>query len=97
MTISEPTTLLTNVVLAVAAAALGIRLLAARLAAGIAAQQARVPGPGPFNHNDVCHVLQTAALWPFYRIGRRLRDAEPSGPPLTPDGGHTPSAPRGQR
>jgi hypothetical protein len=48
-------------------------------AAGIAAQQARVPGPGPFNHNDVCHVLQTAALWPFYRIGRRLRDAEPSG------------------
>ena len=26
------------------------------------------------NHNDLCHVLQTAALWPFYRAGLRLRD-----------------------
>jgi hypothetical protein len=45
-------------------------------AAGIAAQQARVMGPGPFNHNDVCHVIQTVALWPFYRAGLRLRDRE---------------------
>ena len=29
---------------------------------------------GPFNHNDLCHVLLTAALWPFYRIGLGLRD-----------------------
>jgi hypothetical protein len=33
-------------------------------------------GPGPFNHNDVCHVIQTVALWPFYRAGLRLRDRE---------------------
>jgi len=44
--------------------------------AGIAAQQARVMGPAPFNHNDVCHVIQTVALWPFYRAGLRLRDRE---------------------
>jgi uncharacterized protein DUF6962 len=27
-----------------------------------------------FNHNDVAHVLMTAALWPFYRAGLRLRN-----------------------
>ena len=32
--------------------------------------------PGLFSHNDVCHVLLTAALWPFYRIGFGLRDHE---------------------
>jgi hypothetical protein len=56
------------------------RLLAALVgalalsAAGIAVQQARVAGLGPFNHNDLCHLLQTAAVWPFYRAGLRLRD-----------------------
>jgi hypothetical protein len=41
---------------------------------------------GPFNHNDVCHVLLTAALWPFYRIGLGLRD---HGGPI---GGQSPLA-----
>jgi len=56
------------------------RLLAALVAAlalsaaGIAVQQARVAALGPFNHNDLCHLLQTAAVWPFYRAGLRLRD-----------------------
>jgi hypothetical protein len=27
---------------------------------------------GLLNHNDLCHVLQTAALWPFYRAGLLL-------------------------
>ena len=49
-------------------------------AAGIAAQRARVAGPGPFNHNDVCHVLQTVALWPFYRVGLRLQPRSTSSP-----------------
>lgn len=40
-------------------------------AAGLAAQRARV-ATAILNHNDVCHVLQTAALWPFYRAGLRL-------------------------
>jgi hypothetical protein len=43
-------------------------------AAGIAAQRLRAQPRGPFNHNDVCHVLQTVALWPFYRVGLELRD-----------------------
>jgi MFS family permease len=42
-------------------------------AAGLAAQRAGVTA-AILNHNDVCHVLQTAALWPFYRAGLRLRD-----------------------
>jgi len=42
-------------------------------AAGLAAQRAGVAA-SILNHNDVCHVLQTAALWPFYRAGRRLHD-----------------------
>jgi hypothetical protein len=43
-------------------------------AVGIAVQQAHLAGLGPFNHNDLCHLLQTAALWPFYRVGLELRD-----------------------
>jgi hypothetical protein len=27
------------------------------------------------NHNDVCHGLQAASLWPFYRAGLALREA----------------------
>ena len=40
-------------------------------ASGLAAQRAGVAA-AILNHNDVCHVLQTAALWPFYRAGLRL-------------------------
>jgi hypothetical protein len=61
-----------------------LALLAGALAlsaAGIAAQQARLPAPAPFNHNDVCHLLQLASLWPFYRAGLRL----------APGPGHAPS------
>jgi hypothetical protein len=29
---------------------------------------------GILNHNDICHLLQTAALLPFYLVGRRLAD-----------------------
>ena len=49
-------------------------------AAGLAVQRAGVTVPF-LNHNDVCHVLQTAALWPFYCAGLRLRDrgSSPSG------------------
>jgi hypothetical protein len=51
---------------------LGWILLALGLtAAGLAAQRAGVR-VAILNHNDVCHVLQTAALWPFYRAGLRL-------------------------
>ncbi len=42
-------------------------------AAGLAAQRAGVAA-SILNHNDVCHVLQAAALWPFYCAGRRLHD-----------------------
>ncbi len=42
-------------------------------AAGLAAQRAGFAA-SILTHNDVCHVLQTAALWPFYRAGRRLQD-----------------------
>ena len=48
---------------------LGLGLMAAALVvqrSGLAA--------GILNHNDICHVLQTAALWPFYRAGLLLRD-----------------------
>jgi hypothetical protein len=49
-------------------------LLALVLAgAGLALQAARVTLHPHFNHNDLCHVLLTAALWPFYRAGLRLR------------------------
>jgi hypothetical protein len=53
---------------------LGWILLALGLsAAGLAAQRAGIAA-GILNHNDLCHVLQTAALWPFYCAGRRLHD-----------------------
>jgi hypothetical protein len=41
--------------------------------AGLAAYHARF-AIAILNHNDVCHVLQTVALWPFYRAGLRLHD-----------------------
>jgi len=55
-------------------------------AAGLAVQRSGLT-LAVLNHNDVCHVLQTAALWPFYRAGLRLRDlgaarlATSTGPP----------------
>jgi hypothetical protein len=53
---------------------LGWILLALGLsAAGLVAQRSGLAA-GILNHNDVCHVLQTAALWPFYRAGLRLHD-----------------------
>jgi hypothetical protein len=58
-----------------ARAPLALAAALALSAAGLAVQLLRLPGPGPFNHNDLCHLLQAAALWPFYRLGRRLRDA----------------------
>ena len=42
-------------------------------AAGLVAQRTDV-GVWILNHNDVCHVLQTVSLWPFYRAGLRLHD-----------------------
>ena len=42
-------------------------------AAGLAVQAARLTLHPQFNHNDACHVLLTAALWPFYRTALRLR------------------------
>jgi hypothetical protein len=51
-------------------APLGWLLLGLALAgAGLAVQAARVSPHPHFNHNDLCHVLLTAALWPFYRAG----------------------------
>jgi len=43
-------------------------------AAGLVVQRTALKA-AILNHNDVCHVLQTAALWPFYRVGRRLHES----------------------
>lgn len=40
-------------------------------AAGLAAQRSSLE-LSVLNHNDICHLLQTASLWPFYWAGRRL-------------------------
>ena len=48
---------------------------------GLAAQQSGIATLF-LNHNDVCHVIQTVALWPFYRAGLRLIDREK--PPASP-------------
>lgn len=56
-----------------------ILLALALSAAGLVVQRAGLAA-GVLNHNDVCHVLQTAALWPFYRAGLRLHDRVPSSP-----------------
>jgi len=54
---------------------LGWLLLALVLAgAGLALQAARLTLHPYFNHSDACHVFLTAALWPFYRAGLRLRN-----------------------
>jgi hypothetical protein len=41
-------------------------------AAGLAVQVAGIAPHAHFNHDDLCHVLLTAALWPFYRAGAAL-------------------------
>jgi hypothetical protein len=60
---------------------LGWVLLALGLsAAGLAAQRAHASATA-LNHNDVCHVLQIASLWPFYRAALRLhRRDRPEAP-----------------
>jgi hypothetical protein len=42
-------------------------------AAGLAAQVSGLALHPRLNHNDVCHLILTLALWPFYRAGLRLR------------------------
>ena len=49
-------------------------LLALGLMAAALVVQRSGLAAGILNHNDICHVLQTAALWPFYRAGLLLRD-----------------------
>ena len=50
-------------------------------AAGLVVQRSGLAA-GLLNHNDICHVLQTAALWPFYRAGLLLRDQPHLSPPV---------------
>ena len=50
-------------------------------AAGLAAQRSAVTF-AILNHNDVCHLLQTAALWPFYCAARSLHDCRRGVPGL---------------
>jgi hypothetical protein len=59
---------------------LGWILLALGLsAAGLVAQRAGL-AIAFLNHNDVCHVIQTVALWPFYLAGLRLIDRSAAPP-----------------
>jgi hypothetical protein len=72
-------TILALLALVVATAAqaperLAFILLALGLSAAALVVQRTGLAAGILNHNDVCHVLQTAALWPFYLAGRRLID-----------------------
>jgi drug/metabolite transporter (DMT)-like permease len=85
--ISEPTTLASDWLLAAVAVVLGARLFraggrdgrpatrpwGAAFLAGAAGLLALGLSAAALNHNDVCHVLQLASLWPFYRAGLRLR------------------------
>jgi uncharacterized protein DUF6962 len=41
---------------------------------GLAVQQSTVQLGPSFNHNDIYHCIQIAALWPFYRGARLLED-----------------------
>jgi hypothetical protein len=62
-----------------------ILLALALSAAGLVAQRTGLTA-AVLNHNDVCHLLQTAALWPFYRAGLRLREPQLArGPVGGPD------------
>jgi MFS family permease len=61
-------------------------LLALGLMAAALAVQRSGLAAGLLNHNDICHVLQTAALWPFYRAGLLLHDRgrQAAGPGVLP-------------
>jgi hypothetical protein len=50
-------------------------------AAGALVQVLRVGPLGPFNHNDLFHVVQMVGLWLFYRAGRLFRDRGDPGRP----------------
>ena len=55
------------------------RFVAGGIAVSIAAaviQQSGVALHRHFNHNDIMHVVQMAAVWLLFQGGRRLRDAE---------------------
>ena len=41
---------------------------------GMAVQQSSLHFGQDFNHNDIYHCIQIAALWPFYRGARLLED-----------------------
>jgi hypothetical protein len=45
----------------------------ALVGAALGVQAARLSPHPLFNHNDLCHVVLTAALWPIYRAGLLLR------------------------
>jgi hypothetical protein len=53
-------------------------LLVALLTTAIAlvVQRQTFSWSGWFNQNDACHLILTAALWPFYRAGLRLADLD---------------------
>ena len=78
-------TIVAILALAVATPVLDYRRLAFILlalglsAVGLVAQRSGVTF-AILNHNDVCHLLQTVALWPFYRAGLRLHDCRRGGP-----------------
>lgn len=57
---------------------LGWIVLALVLSAVALAVQRAGLSAAPMNHNDLCHLLQSAALWPFYRAGLRLHPTAPS-------------------
>ena len=48
-------------------------------AAGLGAQRSGLR-LSVLNHNDVCHGLQAASLWPFYRAGLWLHERQPVHP-----------------
>jgi 4-amino-4-deoxy-L-arabinose transferase-like glycosyltransferase len=48
---------------------------------GALVQVLRVGPLGPFNHNDLFHVVQMVGLWLFYRAGRLFRDRGDPGRP----------------
>lgn len=48
-------------------------------AAGALLQVLRVGPVGPFNHNDLFHVVQMGGLWLFYKAGGLFRDRAAPG------------------
>jgi hypothetical protein len=58
--------------------ALGLALVGA----GLVVQRAGWGFHPTFNHNDVAHVLMTAALWPIYRAGLRIGKGQGGRNPL---------------